>query len=254
MAEGSPGPLGLLVAAAGALAVAAILNERSKATAQTKTSPPDEVTLHRAALSAVQQARAQIHLARYYAEQLSRHAVDFDVKAKLDAAFVEPLPSAGKAGSDIEVRQPLLFMVEDEQHLPALREALQRYVPAQAAARPEDGPGWARAVLRQAINTQGGLWSASRAHVLLTEHGWRSESERPVNVVGNLLAAMERDGEIERTGRGMYTSIGLAIAASTEQEVAPGVFASEASPGVWVITGLGEGLDVGPDRQFIDTK
>jgi hypothetical protein len=43
----------------------------------------------------------------------------------------------------------------------------------------------------------------------------------------------------------MYTSTER-VAAGVEQEVAPGVLAREASPGVWVITGLVDDTDAIP--------
>ena len=242
--ESSPVPLGLLAVAGGFL-VAAILNERSKGAVQTEAGSPDEVSLHRAALAAVDQARAQIQLARHYADELSRHDVNFDVQAKVASAFVEPLrtPSRPKPGG--RARQPLLFMVDGRDRLPALRETVERYVAPPVVPGGQDEPGSARMILRQAINAEGGLWSASRAYALLKTHNWQSDSERPENVVGNLLAAMVRDGEIKRAGRGMYTSV-EGVSAGAEQEVAPGVFAREASPGVWVITGLVDYSDASP--------
>ncbi len=239
--EGSPVPLGLL-AVAGGLLVAAILNERSKAATQANAGTPDEVSLHRAALAAVDQARAQIHLARHYADELSRHDVNFDVQAKLASAFVEPLPPPSQAKPGGHDRQPLLFMVDGRDRLPALKEAVEKYVASPVVPGAEDEPGSARVILRHAINAEGGRWSASRAYALLKTHNWQSDSERPENVVGNLLAAMVRDGEIKRAGRGMYTSV-EGVLAGVEQEVAPGVFAREASPGVWVITGLVDDTD-----------
>lgn len=242
--ESSPVPLGLL-AVAGGLLVAAIMNERSKAATQANARTTDEVSLHRAALAAVDQARAQIHLARHYADQLSRHDVTFDVKAKLASAFEGPLPAPGETKPGASGRQPLLFMVDSRDRLPALKEAVERYVSPPVTAGADDEPGSARAILRHAINTEGGLWSASRAYTLLKAHNWQSDSERPENVVGNLLAAMVRDGEINRAGRGMYTSTER-VAAGGEHEVAPGVLAREASPGVWVITGLVDDTDATP--------
>jgi hypothetical protein len=239
-AEGPPIPLGLLAAAGGLLLLAAIKNERAKAAAQGGTRPTDEVALHQAALAAVEQARTQIHLARRYADQLSRHSVQFDVRAKLEPAFEEPVPSTPQLVRDARGRQPMLFMVDGYDRLPALKDAVEQYAPPHTA-RPEDGS--ARAILRHAINAEGGLWSANSAYARLKKHGWRSDSERPENVVGNLLAAMARDGHVKRAGRGMYTSMEQRTGEPGEQEVAPGVFAREASPGVWIITGLVDGAD-----------
>jgi hypothetical protein len=239
--EGSPVPLGLL-AVAGGLLVAAFLNERSKAATQAAAGAVDEVALHRAALAAVDQARAQIHLARRYADELKQHDVTFDVEAKLASVFAEPLPTPRPSTPSTPGRQPLLFMVDGHDRLPALKETVERYAAPSGAVGADDEPGSARAILRHAINTEGGLWSASRAYTLLTSHQWQSDSDRPENVVGNLLAAMVRDGEIKRAGRGMYTST-EPVAAGAEHEVAPGVLAREAAPGVWVITGLGDNTD-----------
>jgi hypothetical protein len=96
-------------------------------------------------------------------------------------------------------------------------------------------------MLKHAIDQDGGLWTANRALAVLEEQGWRSDSDRPLNVVGNMLAVMARDGDIKRAGRGMYASARPPKPTDAEQEVAPGVFARQASPGVWIITGLADG-------------
>jgi hypothetical protein len=236
------------VVVAGLLALGAILSEPAKA--RRAAPQPDEVALHRDALSAVEQARAQIHLARRYADQLREQAVDFDVRAKLEGAFAEDLPPAASAGVGKQRRQPMLFMIEGQERLPALKEAVDQYLPSAPATHTDEEPGSARSLLRQAIDTEGGLWNTSRARAVLNERGWRSESDRVLNVVGNTLAVMARDGEIKRAGRGTYTSLKPPPAATAEQEVAPGVLARQAAPGVWVITGLVDSGEAGHDDQL----
>jgi hypothetical protein len=229
-------PIGA-IAFVGVLALVAAWTERQRALAQRAAGHPDEVLLHQTALAAVEQARTQIHVARRAAEALRQYSVSFDVQAKLASAFAEelppqPKPSPGKAGKQ------MFFLVDSQEHLPALKEAVDQLVPASAGRGSAGEPPVARVALRHAMDADGGLWTASKALGVLESHGWRSDSERPLNVVGNLLAAMVRDGEIQRAGRGMYTSLRRPPSTAAEYEVAPGVFAREASTGVWIITGI----------------
>jgi len=237
-------PLGA-IAVFGVLAAAVWAAERQKTVAQRSVGQPDEVALHQAALAAVEQARAQIHLARHYADALRQCSVDFDVQAKLAPAFTEDLPPQIKPAGRKNDRRRMFFMVDGQEHLPALKDAVDQLLPGPSGGRSEGNePPPARSVLRQAIDSEGGLWTANKALALLEQHGWRSDSERPLNVVGNLLAAMARDNEIKRAGRGMYASLRQPTSLEAEQEVTPGVFAREASPGIWIITGLDAGSDV----------
>src|SRR5262245_35409097 len=68
-------------------------------------------------------------------------------------------------------------------------------------------PVQARSALLDAINAEGDIWTANKALALLESRGWRTESGRPVNLVGNLLGAMARDGDLVRAGRGECTSL-----------------------------------------------
>jgi len=63
-----------------------------------------------------------------------------------------------------------------------------------------------RGMLLPAIDALGGTWNARRAAAHLVSQGWRTESERPLNVAGNVLARLARVGEIRRLGRGRYAS------------------------------------------------
>jgi hypothetical protein len=231
--DGPSVPLGAL-AALGVLA-AVVWAERQKTASQRAADIPDEVALHQSALTAVKQARAQILLARTHAEALRRCSVDFDVQAKLASAFTEDLPPQVVPQSGKSNQQRMLFMIDGQERLPALKDAVDQLLPTSSEG---DEPTTARTVLRQAIDSEGGLWTADKALALLDQRGWHSGSERRLNVVGNTLAVMARDGEIKRAGRGMYTSNRQPASSEAEHEVAPGVFAREASTGVWIITGL----------------
>lgn len=237
-------PLGA-IAALGILAAAAIWTERQKTAAERAASQPDEVALHQCALAAVEQARAQIYLARRYAEQLRHCSVDFDVQAKLASAFDEELPPQAKPGKGS--RRAMLFMVDGQERLPALKEAVEQFLPTPLDNRVDsDEPPSTRSILRHIIDAEGGIWSASKALAALQERGWHSDSDRPLNVVGNTLAVMARDGEITRAERGMYASTRPLVSPDTEQEVV-----KEASPGVWVITGLDAGGGAGEDGDAV---
>jgi hypothetical protein len=233
--DSTAGALGLL-AAFGVLATAAVLVERQRA-AQ-RAAGPSEVALHQAALTAVEQARAQIHVARRAADALREFSVAFDVKAKLASAFTEDLPAQPEAAAGKPDRRKLFFVVDGAEKLPALKQAVDDLLPGSPTSQRADEPVSARVALRQAIDADGGIWTAERALAVLEETGWRSDSERPLNVVGNLLAAMVRDGEIKRTGRGMYTSLRPAPTTDLGYSVAPGLFAREAAPGVLIISGV----------------
>ncbi len=222
----------------GAIGVA-VWMERQKTLRAAGT--PDEVALHKEALAAVDAARAQIHAARRAAETLSKHSVKFDVQAKLASAFTEKLPPEPKAVGSKDARPKTLFMVDGEERFPALKQVIDQLSGSKLGEDETGEPLSARSLLRQAIDAEGGLWSIEKALALLDQRGWTSDSDRPLNVVGNTLAAMARDDEIKRVGRGMYTSVVQPPSAQVEQEVTPGVFAREASPGVWVITGLSVG-------------
>jgi hypothetical protein len=140
-------------------------------------------------------------------------------------------PAAVKAD-----RRKMFFVIDSAERLPALKQAVDNLLPLTPGGSDRgEEPTSARVSLRQTIDADGGIWTAERALGVLEEHGWRSDSERPLNVVGNLLAAMVRDEEIKRTGRGMYTSLRPPTSVDAGYPVAPGLLAKEASPGVWVI-------------------
>jgi hypothetical protein len=230
--ESSSGAIGLL-AVLGALAAAAVWADRQRA------AGPKEVALHQAALNAVEQARAQIHDARRAADALRQFSVDFDVQAKLASAFTEDLPSQVNPTASKTDWRKLLFVVDSADRLPALKQTVDNLLARPGGAGASgDEPASTRAALRQAIDTQGGTWTAERALAVLEGRGWHSDSERPLNVVGNLLAAMFRDNEIQRTGRGQYGPLHPPAGADTSYNLAPGLIAKEASPGVLVISGI----------------
>ncbi|WTW95403.1 hypothetical protein OG216_19365 [Streptomycetaceae bacterium NBC_01309] len=75
--------------------------------------------------------------------------------------------------------------------------------------------GSSRLVVLSACSTGQGPWTARKVHSLLLERGWTSKSDRPENVVGNVLNKLTKDGTFKRIGRGVYemTPKGMKLAA-----------------------------------------
>lgn len=227
-----------LLAALGAVAALGVLAERQRA----KRTTPSEVALHQQALAAIEQARASIHAARRAAEALRDHSVELDIEAKLRSAFTEDLaPINAVAKSD---QRKLFFVLEGPERLPDLKQAVEKLMRPNPGEVQIGADQSARATLRRAMDIDGGVWTAERAHTALESNGWRSDSERPLNVIGNLLAAMVRDNEIRRTSRGLYAPLHPTGSADESYPVGAGLVAKEPAPGVLLITGADTSSEV----------
>ena len=207
--------------------------EALRAEALRAANVQEEVKLHAEALAAIKKAHEQILIARRAADRLRDFKVTFDVRARLETALTEDLDAATEDAA-AETKPPqFLLMLEDRSEWPDLKERVDRLLRPASMTETTDEPVQARSALLDVINAEGGIWTASRALTHLESREWRTESARPLNVVGNLLGVMARDGEIARAGRrGEYTSLQPAASRSAQGDVAPGVV--RVAPGAWI--------------------
>jgi hypothetical protein len=228
---GGPTNAGVVALAVLGVAAAALWADR-RAAALRAAGVREEVKLHDEAVAAIEMAHEQIRKARRAADRLREYQVTFDVRARLEPAFAEEL---GTDASDAagETKPPeFLLMLQDRSQWPDLKERVDRLLQPASTNAATNEPIQARPALLGVINAEGGIWTANRALAHLESRGWHTESARPVNLVGNLLGAMARDGEIARVGRGEYTSLQPAIPNPAQEQIAPGIM--QPAPGAWI--------------------
>lgn len=248
---GGPTNAGVVALAVLGVAAAALWADR-RAAALRAAGVREEVKLHDEAVAAIEKAREQILKARRAADCLRDYQVTFDVRARLEPAFAEDL-EANANDAATETRPPeFLLMLQDRSQWPDLKERVDRLLQPTSTNEATNEPVPARSALLDVINTEGGVWTAHRALALLESRGWQTESARPVNLVGNLLGAMARDGEIARAGRGEYTSLQPVTPNATQGEIAPGIM--QPAPGAWIFDTAAANASLTTDRDDLNRE
>ncbi|GAA2523573.1 hypothetical protein [Winogradskya humida] len=228
---GGPTNAGAVALAVLGVAAAALWADR-RAAALRVAGVREEVKLHDEAVAAIENAHEQILKARRAADRLRDYQVTVDVRARLESAFTEELEAEVKEATGDTKPPEFLLMLQDRSQWPDLKERVDRLLQPTSPNVATTEPVHARAALLDAINAESGIWTASRALALLESRGWRTESARPVNLVGNLLGVMAREGEIARAGRGEYKSLQPTVPSSAQEEIAPGIM--QPAPGAWI--------------------
>lgn len=243
---GGPANTGVVALAVLGVAAAALWADRRAAALRT-AGVREEVKLHDEAVAAIEKAREQIFIARRAAGRLRDYQVTFDVRARLESAFTDDLEA--EVGDAVRGARPpeFLLMLQDRNQWPDLKERVDRLLQPNSTKGTSNEPVQARPALLDVINVEGGIWTANRALAFLESRGWRTESARPVNLVGNLLGAMARDGEIARAGRGEYTSLQPATPNPTRGEIAPGIM--QPAPGAWIFDTAAVGVSPTTDDE-----
>lgn len=239
---GGPTNAGVVALAVLGVAAAALWADR-RAAALRAAGVREEVKLHDEAVAAIEKAHEQILKARRAADRLRDYQVTFDVRGRLEPAFTEDLRAEARDAAADDTKPPeFLLMLQDRSQWPDLKERVDRLLQPSSTNEPVQ----ARPALLDVINAEGGVWTASRALALLESRGWHTESTRPVNLVGNLLGVMARDGEIARVGRGEYTSLQPAASSPAQGEVAPGIM--QPAPGAWIFDTAAANVSLTTDR------
>ncbi len=242
---GGPTNAGVVALAVLGVAAAALWADRRSA-ALRAAGVREEVKLHDEAVAAIEKAHEQILKARRAADRLLDYQVTFDVRARLEPAFAEDLEAEAKDAAGDTKPPEFLLMLQDRNQWPDLKKRVDRLLQPASTNEATNEPVQARSALLDVINAEGGIWTASRALALLESRGWRTESARPVNLVGNLLGALARDGEIARAGRGEYTSLQPATPNPAQGEIAPGIM--QPAPGAWIFDTAVANVSLTTDR------
>jgi len=237
---------GVVALAVLGVAAAALWADR-RAAALRAAGVREEVKLHDEAVAAIEKAHEQILIARRAAERLGDYQVTFDVRARLEAAFAEDLEDKTKDAVGGTKPPEFLLMLQDRNQWPDLKERVDRLLQPTSTSEATNEPVQARPALLDVINAEGGIWTASKALALLKSREWTTESARPVNLVGNLLGVMARDGEIARAGRGQYTSLQPAPPNPAQGEIAPGIM--QPAPGAWIFDTAAANVSLTTDRE-----